>query len=684
MANSRQQLLDFSQLVIKPIAIDFLTASGADSKLIEKLKEGYCSGIAAVILLAFWLSSQPPRFDTSGKTIPRDDLAWLRITLLALIMWKDNPQALSPQDFNNINRFISRVEFYQNLPNYLDNAGQGDLDRLDNGIKREFSIAGCFTFSDFFKLIELKNGNTSYNTSLFEILTLNEDNLVFISSAGHDIGLFFHNQFFLINANNQKLFTEFSNNTLNKIQLVQDIFTAGNYNINIPSPFGFRIFSLQSNLKKYPNTTELLTQLKLPMSPPPNYGRNTTSLDIACLIGCFESVTYYLNQNIEINTQDTHGFSPLDTSIHHNRTAIAKLLLSKGAETLKDKPYDLSPFRAIKNHNNEIFFELVNYGLSLEHKDQNNNTLLHTAAYNNNVGIIKYLIKFGTSLNQINNFNLRPLDYAISANNAEATRILLQAGATASSNHYFQALFYFARMGNIDIIKELIKTQMPLDTHNMHNNGYTALHYAAYYGHIEIVKHLISSGANLDVSNCLGQTPLHLAIENDQIVIAKELLNNHASSSLCSFNGETPLLVSLRKNHLDLCIELITKGAKLEFEGKLALHTAAHAENIPLITLLLAKGVNINAQDLYGFTALHYAASKNNQYLINFLLMRGANPAIRTYAGNFAYELATAPANINLLNPVRNFSPFNMFYYPQQQLQMTHISVPTQFFQQRK
>jgi len=84
---------------------------------------------------------------------------------------------------------------------------------------------------------------------------------------------------------------------------------------------------------------------------------------------------------------------------------------------------------------------------------------------------------------------------------------------------------------------------------------------------------------------------------------------------------------------------LIERGADLEavstasFARVRPLGTAAFVRSVPLATLLLDAGADVNGRGEGGFTALHTAASNENAALAQLLLDRGADPSLPTDEG---------------------------------------------------
>lgn len=59
--------------------------------------------------------------------------------------------------------------------------------------------------------------------------------------------------------------------------------------------------------------------------------------------------------------------------------------------------------------------------------------------------------------------------------------------------------------------------------------------------------------------------------------------------------------------------------------GRTTLHLAAMKGYLPIVQMLLERGIDINARDNNGWTALHLAAERGQQQVVKLLLDRGAD-----------------------------------------------------------
>jgi ankyrin repeat protein len=125
--------------------------------------------------------------------------------------------------------------------------------------------------------------------------------------------------------------------------------------------------------------------------------------------------------------------------------------------------------------------------------------------------------------------------------------------------------------GNLETVKDIIKTNnMDIDK-KYGINKETLLHYAACNGWLDIVKYLVEHGADVNICDSDGDDPLHFAIMfNYDDDIVKYLLDNGANKEHRNNRHETAhdLAIHHDFNNLAKYIEsyeyIPTKGVHLD------------------------------------------------------------------------------------------------------------------------
>jgi ankyrin repeat protein len=165
------------------------------------------------------------------------------------------------------------------------------------------------------------------------------------------------------------------------------------------------------------------------------------------------------------------------------------------------------------------------------------------------------------------------------------------------------------------------------------------LHEMVRSGTLESVCYLIIDGANVNNVN-LGKTPLHTAAELGRTEIANALIEggadpNAATSSIDEDDSRIPVLhVSVREGCIPMMSLLISKGANVNAnmmpERSTALHLASTEPcdifSAAVVQVLLRAGAKPNTKNRGGQTPVGEAARRGNTAVVAALLAAGANP----------------------------------------------------------
>ena len=177
----------------------------------------------------------------------------------------------------------------------------------------------------------------------------------------------------------------------------------------------------------------------------------------------------------------------------------------------------------------------------------------------------------------------------------------------ASSGIANEDIFSIIEQGDIDSVEKFITEANDVDIRN--ENGRTPLHNAAYYGSVEIAELLVNASADVNAKDNDGQAPLHSALR-----LPRE--DNEA------FRAD------LLKNKVQIIELLLLSGTDVnaqDNEGMTPLiHFAAAFSRVKHNTQIISQileafsksNINLNVQDIEGFTALSVAASKQHEDIV--------------------------------------------------------------------
>ena len=250
--------------------------------------------------------------------------------------------------------------------------------------------------------------------------------------------------------------------------------------------------------------------------------------------------------------------------------------------------------------------------------------------------------------------------------------VAIQAAHSNFPKGGLTALHFAAREGAIDAARALAAAGATLDVADP--DGITPLHLAIINAHFDVAAVLIDGGADVNKADRVGRTPLFMAAdansmewlfsrpipepsgELDALDVATRLLDkgaqvdaaltgrpfilhHNATGNRNIAEGATPFFKAATTSDLPMMRLLLERGANplsTTRNGTTALMALAglnwveisslgtEEESIEGITLLLARGADVNAANSLGETAMHGAAQRGANRIVQFLADRGA------------------------------------------------------------
>lgn len=307
---------------------------------------------------------------------------------------------------------------------------------------------------------------------------------------------------------------------------------------------------------------------------------------------------------------------------------------------------------------------------------------LHDAAEVGNEAALALLLKHGASLDIKNQNGHTPLHTAISSSQGSFLRRLfalrpptatwpqqdiLREALGQATNH----------IGMMDVLLEAgvsPDSEIPESSLNLEEDEsgmlgfgvdkFRLLHWAAANGNVEMIRKLIEKGANMNIKTSLGHTALHISALSRQAEATQVLLENGAQiMPTGSFtmkdpdtyhdwnvHNATPLHIAAAMGSIEDAKLLIEAGANVEQEcshedyhydlpGWNALHCAAVYNQLEMIRYLLECGANVNAIGRDG-TALVMAASCCSLETVAALIESGADVNLIERFDNLELDIA--------------------------------------------
>ncbi|CAG7816021.1 unnamed protein product [Allacma fusca] len=261
---------------------------------------------------------------------------------------------------------------------------------------------------------------------------------------------------------------------------------------------------------------------------------------------------------------------------------------------------------------------------------------LHLAAAFGHTHIVQFLLEKGAVIDSLSEERLTPLMCGAASGNLTVIEVLISHGADINFNGNKTPLHWAVASGSADCVKKLITSgaavNVPCEL------GVTPLLVAAAFGKVEIAKILLEHGADVRaVQGVSLDSALYLATAAGSMPCVKFFLEK-LSPHIRNTYGETPLHLS---ESTETAALLLVKGGNpdaVDIYGRSPLHFAVMKEFLKLKTLV-QYGADVNLQDKHGQTPLHLAAMQGASRKAGYLLSHGAKAGIKDNEGVSAYTL---------------------------------------------
>ncbi len=184
-------------------------------------------------------------------------------------------------------------------------------------------------------------------------------------------------------------------------------------------------------------------------------------------------------------------------------------------------------------------------------------------------------------------------------------------------------LFRAIENDDLDGVKRILDSGIPIDIKNKDQNDQTALMYASCYRNLNIVQELCDRGAQINLQDRVGHTALMYASGYGNLNIVQELCNRGAQVNLHDDDDHrTALMYAVYYGNLNIVQELLNREAQIDSkdaDGKTALMHASEEGDLYIGQELISKGARVDLVNINDKTALDFAIRAKNSKLISLL-----------------------------------------------------------------
>src|SRR5262249_15730378 len=287
-------------------------------------------------------------------------------------------------------------------------------------------------------------------------------------------------------------------------------------------------------------------------------------------------LTYPRDEEIDINSYDDYGFTPLMHAVESDKATVelVRLLLDHGANIHQECCGRLKSHCSVMalcptGGDPQKSAILIEQGADIHYRRAAGYDALIDSVYGLDIlndpdliGRLKLLIAEGVSLNSITAYGESGLRVLSRIGRFDAVRLLLDAGAD--------------------------ETQLE----------WTPLIGAVALGSLADVRKVVESGADLEERDWWSRTALLVAIQGGDLDKARFLLERGADKAARGRCGKPPLFYAIESRNTAMLEWLLEMGASTEQAddfGTTALMTAVEHSNAEAVDLLLRAGANVNA-----------------------------------------------------------------------------------------
>jgi ankyrin repeat protein len=231
--------------------------------------------------------------------------------------------------------------------------------------------------------------------------------------------------------------------------------------------------------------------------------------------GDLKTAKIMLSNNVDVNTHDYDGLTPLITAIINHNTDMVRLLLEYNADTNICDNDGWSPLmisianneNKVTQDNTEIIKMLLENKADISQKNDNGYTPMIISAMNGEMDIMKMLVDRNANVNEKDNEDITVFAHAV-----------MFAGRNSKSEE-----------GNLKNVMIDYLIEKKADIHCSNINNQSALFLSAHNGYYDMVKYCVEHGISYLQRDVNGVNPMEQAYGRGYKEIANYLANKIAS-----------------------------------------------------------------------------------------------------------------------------------------------------------
>lgn len=286
-----------------------------------------------------------------------------------------------------------------------------------------------------------------------------------------------------------------------------------------------------------------------------------------------------------------------------------------------DSDYYQRLFDSLKNHQYELFKELINKNekVNVNYQDENFNYLIEYAILFNQSNLVALLINRGARLDVLTKDGKTLLYQIIKLNYQEILILLLKFNDITIGVPLIElmdedgkySIHYCVEFNNINALEEILKIEGMID--QIDNDGNNLLFLGIKNKKIKMVKYLLDKGININYQNEDGSSALHMALNYNENEIIKLLIENKIDINLTEKDDNTSgIFLAINQNNKE-AINLLIKSNLLiqDYLGNTPIHYLIINGNIEFLNKINWGEIDFELYNFENNTILHQLLINN-------------------------------------------------------------------------
>ncbi|RDX78258.1 E3 ubiquitin-protein ligase KEG, partial [Mucuna pruriens] len=302
----------------------------------------------------------------------------------------------------------------------------------------------------------------------------------------------------------------------------------------------------------------------------------------------------------------------------------------------------------------------------LEAQNADGQTALHLACRRGSAELVETILDYReANVDVLDKDGDPPLVFALAAGSPECVCSLIKRNANVRSRLRDglgpSVAHVCAYHGQPDCMRELLLAGA--DPNAVDDEGESVLHRAIAKKYTDCALVILENGGcrSMAILNSKNLTPLHLCVATWNVAVVKRWVEVATSDEIAeAIDIPSPIGTALcmaaasKKDHesegRELVRILLAAGADPSAQdsqnGRTALHTAAMTNDVDLVKVILAAGVDVNIRNVHNSIPLHLALARGAKACVGLLLTAGADYNLQDDDGDNAFHIAAETAKM--------------------------------------